>query len=110
MHIADKIRIFRAQNKLTQRDFAKMVGVSDASISQWENKKNRPTKKSRKRIEETLDNQKTPNSFIFSKLSNVIERKINEIPKSVSIPKIMEDVEQLRKEHPEYKVSFHVEI
>lgn len=35
-HLGDKIRVLRVQRNLTQRDLARLVGVSAAAIAQWE--------------------------------------------------------------------------
>lgn len=35
-YLGDKIRVLRVQRNLTQRDLARLVGVSAAAIAQWE--------------------------------------------------------------------------
>ena len=34
--IADKIKAYREQNDLSQRDFAKLIGVSTQAVYKWE--------------------------------------------------------------------------
>ena len=45
---------FRFENGLTKRDLAKLIGVSDVSVSNWETKNSLPTTVSRKNIAEKI--------------------------------------------------------
>lgn len=36
--IAKKIKEFREQNRISQRDFAKLIGVSAQAVYKWENR------------------------------------------------------------------------
>lgn len=40
--IGDKIKQYREQKRLSQKDFAEKIGVSNSRVSNWENGLNRP--------------------------------------------------------------------
>ena len=40
--IGENIRRYRNENKMTQEEFGKLLGISAQAISKWENEKNYP--------------------------------------------------------------------
>lgn len=53
--IGDKIREYREKRKYSQKEFAKLIGVSNSRVSNWENGINRPDVDILKSICEVLD-------------------------------------------------------
>lgn len=49
------IRFFRKKHHMTQNDLAKILGVKQTSVSQWETGRNYPDIKTAKRIAEMYD-------------------------------------------------------
>ena len=42
LDVASKVKAFRAQNGLTQRQFAEMIGVTHQTVSKWEQRRGYP--------------------------------------------------------------------
>ena len=55
MNIGDKIAELRRQNKMTQKDLAEMINVSDKVISKWETGKSLPDVEAMMRISKTFN-------------------------------------------------------
>jgi len=52
--IIDKIFKLRKKLGINQKDMAGMIGVERDTLSRWENKKHKPLKMARKKMEEIL--------------------------------------------------------
>ena len=48
--VASKIKEYRRKKFLTQREFAKLLGVSVLSVNRWENSKFEPTLQIQKKL------------------------------------------------------------
>lgn len=53
--IGDKIRVYRKIHGLSQRKFAKLLRIDEATIRDWESKKRRPGKNSMGKFSECFD-------------------------------------------------------
>jgi transcriptional regulator with XRE-family HTH domain len=52
--LGERIRKWRLEQGLFQRDFAKMIGVDEMTIVNWEKGSTKPTEKNIERIKEIL--------------------------------------------------------
>ena len=62
MLIGDKIRELRTQKDISQQELAKVIGVSDQAISQWENNKKQPRMGS---VEKLANYFNVPKSYLI---------------------------------------------
>lgn len=64
------LREERSKRKMTQKEFAELIGVSQPNISYWEIMRNKPSEKARKKIENALGAfGNTHRAFEVSKMS-----------------------------------------
>ena len=56
--ILKELEIFRLENKLSQKNLAKKLGVTFATVSRWFNKRNKPNKIQTYHIQKLLDTHK----------------------------------------------------
>ncbi len=54
MNIIKKIEIYRLENKITQQELAKKLGVAFSTVNRWLNGKTKPNKIQRYHIEKFL--------------------------------------------------------
>jgi len=54
MNYSEKIKQLRLRLMMTQQEFADMLGVSYESVNRWENEKNEPTMKIKRKIVDLL--------------------------------------------------------
>lgn len=80
MSLSKRIKSFRKKNKLTQKQFSNLVGVSTCTICEWETGKNKITK-NKKQVLELLNN-------------GIVDSKQD-------IPKFIEDHPLVNKDHKE---------
>jgi putative transcriptional regulator len=53
--IADRIRETRQNMKLTQEEFASMLGVTFSTVNRWENSKSKPSRMALKILQPMLE-------------------------------------------------------
>ena len=58
MTYPEAIKKLRTKMLLTQTEFAELLGVSFESVNRWENGKNEPTMKIKRKISELLEKNK----------------------------------------------------
>ena len=54
MNIIKKVEIYRLENKITQQELAKKLGVAFSTVNRWLNGKTKPNKIQRYHIEKFL--------------------------------------------------------
>ena len=60
MNYANAIKKLRNKLLLTQNEFANYLGVSFESVNRWENGKNEPTMKVKRKLKELLEENRIP--------------------------------------------------
>ena len=98
MNFGDKIKSARKAKKLTQRQFAELIGAKHNSISNWENNQNKPDPDTIERICGVLEI--TPSYLLgigeeqtISKMEKVLldsYNKLNDIGKKEAIKRVSE--------------------
>jgi len=100
--MGDRIRIARVENKLTQEDLAKVLGVAPITILRWEKDRNVPKVEDIHRIANALS---TPVSSLMGTpaIEGNEKNTVNEFEASENLDQIISD---LAKHNPDLIVMF----
>lgn len=63
MTYSDKIKKLRMKMLLTQQEFASVIGVSFETINRWENGKNEPTMKYKRKLADLFSKYKVDGAY-----------------------------------------------
>lgn len=77
---AEIVKTVRKKEELTQKEFAKKMGVSCVAVSHWEQGNFKPRMKQRRKLKEVLneDRDKEIIGFISTLIGNIPTRKLND--------------------------------
>lgn len=79
---AEIVKTVRKKEKLTQKEFAKKMGVSCVAVSHWEQGNFKPRMKQRRKLKKMLDEDEDRDieiiKFIYVLVDNISDRKLND--------------------------------
>lgn len=79
---AEIVKTVRKKEKLTQKEFAKKMGVSCVAVSHWEQGNFKPRMKQRRKLKKMLDEDEDRDieiiKFIYVLVDNISDKKLND--------------------------------